>query len=139
MTVLITDPLFLQHETGPHPETPQRLVAIMERLERTGSRDRCRAGHYAPLAPAQLERVHDRAVVLRARQTANAGGRLLDADTVVSPESFRVALAAAGACCAGLDAVLAGSDRTALCLVRPPGHHATPTNSMGFCLFNNIA
>jgi acetoin utilization deacetylase AcuC-like enzyme len=139
MTVLITDPLFLQHETGPHPETPQRLVAIMERLERTGLRDRCRAGHYVLLAPAQLERVHNGAVVARARQTAEAGGGLLDADTVVSPESFRVALAAAGACCAGVDSVVAGPDRTAVCLVRPPGHHATPMHSMGFCLFNNIA
>src|SRR5262249_29184533 len=60
-------------------------------------------------------------------------------DTVVSSESFQVALTAAGACVAAVDAVMAGADRTALCLVRPPGHHATPTQSMGFCLFNNIA
>jgi len=57
----------------------------------------------------------------------------------VSPASFQVALAAAGACVAAVDAVVKGPDRTALCLVRPPGHHATPTRSMGFCLFNNIA
>src|SRR5207237_489847 len=61
------------------------------------------------------------------------------ADTIVSPASFDVALAAAGACVAGVDAVIRGPDRTALCLVRPPGHHATPTHSMGFCLFNTIA
>src|SRR5262249_18613126 len=65
-------------------------------------------------------------------------------DTVVSAQSYAVALAAAGACVAAMDAVLASGDqgapeRNALCLVRPPGHHATPTRSMGFCLFNNIA
>src|SRR5207302_4925385 len=70
---------------------------------------------------------------------AEHGGGRIDADTVVSPDSFRVALATAGACAAAVDAVLKGTDRTALCLVRPPGHHATPTRSMGFCLFNNIA
>src|SRR5204863_3396049 len=55
------------------------------------------------------------------------------------PRSYDVALAAAGTCAAAVDAVLAGEDRTALCLVRPPGHHATPRRSMGFCLFNNVA
>jgi acetoin utilization deacetylase AcuC-like enzyme len=67
------------------------------------------------------------------------GGGFLDVDTVVSPRSFDVALAAAGAGAAAVDAVIGGQDRTALCLVRPPGHHATPTTSMGFCLFNSIA
>src|SRR5213078_1770202 len=81
----------------------------------------------------------DPAVIARARHAAEAGGGMLDADTVVSPASFQVALAAAGACCAAVDAVLTGPERRALCLVRPPGHHATPQQSMGFCLFNNIA
>ena len=139
MTVLITDPLFLRHDTGAHPERPQRLGAIWERLDETGLRARCRPGSYAPLAPEQVAAVHDPNVVSRARLAAESGGGYLDADTVVSPESYRVALAAAGACVAGVDAVLTGPDRTALCLVRPPGHHATPTHSMGFCLFNNIA
>src|SRR5947209_17137 len=139
MTVLITDRLFLRHETGVHPERPQRLVSIWERLEQTGLRARCRIGSYTPLTAEQVAAVHDPAVVSRARAAAESGGGYLDADTVVSPHSFRVALAAAGACAAGVDAVLAGPDRIALCLVRPPGHHATPTHSMGFCLFNNIA
>jgi acetoin utilization deacetylase AcuC-like enzyme len=138
MTVLFTDPLFLRHETGQHPERPQRLVAITERLSKAGLVARCRSGTYEPLPPEQVARIHRPDVVARARQAAERGGHL-DADTVVSPESFAVALAAAGACVAGVDAVLNGPDRTALCLVRPPGHHATPTHSMGFCLFNNVA
>jgi acetoin utilization deacetylase AcuC-like enzyme len=74
-----------------------------------------------------------------ARRTAEQGGGRLDGDTPVSPESYTVALAAAGACASAVDAVMQGKDRNALCLIRPPGHHATPTHSMGFCLFNNIA
>jgi acetoin utilization deacetylase AcuC-like enzyme len=139
MTVLFTDPLFLRHETGRHPERPQRLAAITDRLASAGLDVRCQPGSYEPLTPEQVARIHRPDVIARARQIAKAGGGHLDADTVVCPASFDVALAAAGACVGGVDAVLRGPDRTALCLVRPPGHHATPTHSMGFCLFNNIA
>jgi acetoin utilization deacetylase AcuC-like enzyme len=75
----------------------------------------------------------------RVRHMAEAGGGRLDADTVVSPASYQVGLAAAGACVAAVDAVMTGADQRAICLIRPPGHHATPTHSMGFCLFNSIA
>jgi acetoin utilization deacetylase AcuC-like enzyme len=139
MTILFTDPLFLRHQTGRHPERPERLVAILERLDQSQLRSRCTAGTYRPLTAAEVTRLHRPDVVENARAAAEAGGGYLDADTIVSPASFQVALAAAGACVAGVDAVLSGPDRTALCLVRPPGHHATPTHSMGFCLFNNIA
>src|SRR5437899_2555513 len=73
------------------------------------------------------------------RQVAEAGGGYLDADTVVSPKSYDVALLAGGACVAAVDQVVSGNGKRALCLIRPPGHHATPERSMGFCLFNNIA
>lgn len=139
MTILFTDPIFLRHETGRHIEIPARLRSITKRLETSGLAGRCTAGTYQPLTPASVARVHDPAVVERARAVAEAGGGMLDADTVVSHDSFQVALAAAGACVAGVDAVLTNKDTKALCLVRPPGHHATPTTSMGFCLFNNVA
>src|SRR5947209_11363753 len=139
MTLLYDDPVFLEHETGRHPETAKRLRAINLMLDESGLRGRCTVGQFSPVEPAALAAVHSPRVVERVRQAAQSGGGHLDADTVVSPASYDVALAAAGACAAAVDAVMSGKDRTALCLVRPPGHHATPTHSMGFCLFNNIA
>jgi acetoin utilization deacetylase AcuC-like enzyme len=139
MTLLYTDALFLRHETRLHPETPDRLRAITARLQAAGLPQRCQAGTYQPLTLEEIEAVHDPAMIRRVVQTAQHGGGRLDPDTVVSQASAEVALAAAGACSAAVDAVLTGPEHAALCLVRPPGHHATPTRSMGFCLFNNIA
>ena len=139
MTLLYTDPLFLQHDTGLHPETADRLRAITARLDKTGLPARCRPGSYQPLTEETVSRLHSPRVVQRVKAVAAQGGGQLDPDTVVSAASFAVALAAAGACVSAVDAVLRGDDAHALCLVRPPGHHATLTRSMGFCLFNNIA
>jgi acetoin utilization deacetylase AcuC-like enzyme len=139
MTLLLSDPLFLKHETGPHPETPERLRSILARLHESGLINRCSLGTYTPLAFEAITQIHAPGQVERARQVAESGGGYIDSDTVVTPESFAVARAAAGACVAAVDAVLRGTAGNALCLVRPPGHHATPTRSMGFCLFNNIA
>jgi acetoin utilization deacetylase AcuC-like enzyme len=139
MTLLYTDPLFLQHDTGLHPENPDRLRSITARLEKAGLASKCAPGSYQPLTEQAVAQVHDPKQVAAVKQLAEYGGGQIDADTVVSADSFQVALAAAGACVAAVDAVLQGTNRTALCLVRPPGHHATQTVSMGFCLFNNIA
>jgi acetoin utilization deacetylase AcuC-like enzyme len=139
MTLLYTDPVFLDHETGRHPETAERLRAVAAMLDQNGLRQRCTTGQFSAITPAELGGVHSPRVAQQVQRAAESGGGQLDADTVISPASFRVALSAAGACTAAVDAVVAGVDRTALCLVRPPGHHATPTHSMGFCLFNNIA
>src|SRR5262245_808377 len=128
MTLLYTDPLFLEHDTGPHPETADRLRAVSARLEAAGLPGRCRAASYRALTEAEVTALHSPTQVARARLLAERGGGRLDPDTVVSPASFRVALAAAGACASAVDAVVAGPERRALCLVRPPGHHATPTH-----------
>src|SRR5689334_15367698 len=139
MTLLYRDPLFLEHDTGLHPECAARLRAVTDKLTETGLIDRCTPGRYQPLSPDDLTLCHPKEMIERARTVAEAGGGRLDPDTVVSPASFKVALAAAGACTAAAAAVVKGEDKTALALVRPPGHHATDRRSMGFCLFNSVA
>jgi acetoin utilization deacetylase AcuC-like enzyme len=139
MTLLFTDPAFLAHRTGMHPERPQRLTAILTHLASRGLDQRCTAAQASEARIAEVTSLHAPEQVEAAREACAAGGGYLDADTPVSPESFSVALKAVGASRAAVDAVLDGQDTTALCLVRPPGHHATARQSMGFCLFNNVA
>jgi acetoin utilization deacetylase AcuC-like enzyme len=139
MTLLYRDPCFLRHDTGLHPERSDRLRAIEARLQAEGLLDACVSRPCVALDPAELSPLHLPEVAQRVQWLCEHGGGRLEADTVVSPESYQVALTAAGTCCAAVEAVLDGSDRTALCLVRPPGHHATAHQSMGFCLFNSIA
>lgn len=139
MTLLYTDSLFLKHETGQHPECPERWRSIMARLQKGGLVAMCHAGTYAPISDEAILRLHSPQQLHRVKQVVEHGGGALDLDTPLSAESLNVSRAAAGACVAAVDAVLKGEGRNALCLVRPPGHHATPTRSMGFCLFNNIA
>jgi acetoin utilization deacetylase AcuC-like enzyme len=139
MTLLFRDPLFQRHDTGRHPERASRLRWIDEYLDKAGLPARCTTASYEPLAEQALLAIHDPRQVELAKSMAHQGGGQIDADTIVSSESFQVALAAAGACVSAVTQILAGADKTALCLVRPPGHHATQHQSMGFCLFNNVA
>jgi acetoin utilization deacetylase AcuC-like enzyme len=139
MTILFTDPLFLRHKTGHHPESDRRLRAVTARLADSDLPGRCASGICDPLTEDEILRVHSRGVLETVRQTSAKGGGYVEADTVLSTDSFDVGLSAAGTCAAAVSAVLSGPECNALCLVRPPGHHATPTQSMGFCLFNNIA
>jgi acetoin utilization deacetylase AcuC-like enzyme len=139
MTMLFSDPLFLDHDTGSHPERAERLRSVTARLQKSELVKMCHAGKFQPLSEETVAKLHTAKMVQAAKQVAEHGGGHLDADTVVSPKSFQVALGAAGACVAAVEAVMKGDAVNALCLVRPPGHHATPRRSMGFCLFNNIA
>ncbi len=139
MTAFATDVLCLEHRNDGHPERPERLAAILEQLERTGLRARV-----AELAPRdatddEIRRVHSAGVIERARELASGGGGWADIDTFVNAESPAVARRAAGLVIASMQAVLGGEARNAFAAVRPPGHHATGRQLMGFCLLNNVA
>jgi acetoin utilization deacetylase AcuC-like enzyme len=139
MTLLYSDSMFLQHLTGAHPEHPRRLVAVNEQLSASGLTEKCRQPTWQPATAAALARVHSGPYVEQIRAYAAAGGGRIEADTVVSEQSYDVAALAAGAVLDAVGRVVRGEDRTALCLVRPPGHHALRQAPMGFCLFNNVA
>lgn len=139
MDILIYyDPIFLEHDTGQHPESTVKLLPSISMLDTLDAKTFRRA----PCVPATIEqlcRVHRAEYVEMVRHFAAAGGGHLDADTVVSKRSYEVALMAAGAVCDAVKQVWQGEDRLAFCLLRPPGHHALANGAMGFCLFNNVA
>jgi acetoin utilization deacetylase AcuC-like enzyme len=138
-TAIVWSDDYLDHETGSHPESPERIIALRQALQAEGMfEDRL------VLAPQPVEldavlAVHSAAVVERVRRVANQGGGWLDPDTFVSASSYEVALLAVGGACRAVDAVMTGEAPRAFALPRPPGHHAEPDRSMGFCLFNSIA
>ena len=129
------------HDMGPHhPECPERLDAIADRLIASGL-DAHLVHHDAPVATrAQLERVHDSDYIAAIEAASpKAGVSYLDPDTAMNPHSLAAARHAAGAVVLATDLVLRGECKTAFCAVRPPGHHAERARAMGFCLFNNVA
>ena len=149
-TGYFTHALCRKHEMGDgHPECPQRLDAIEDRLLISG------VGHAlerreAPPAPlGDIELAHGRMFVasLRGlsdglREEIDAGGPThaqIDPDTSINVHTWDAALCAAGAALAATDAVIAGEMQNAFCAVRPPGHHACRDQAMGFCFFNNVA
>jgi acetoin utilization deacetylase AcuC-like enzyme len=140
MTLLFEHENFLEHDMGPgHPERPDRLRAIQRALavDEFAGLDR----RAAPLGETgQIALVHPRSYIDHIAATAPTRGRVqLDADTAMSPGTLEAAQRAVGAVCAAVDGVMAGDAKNAFCAVRPPGHHAEPERSMGFCIFNSVA
>jgi acetoin utilization deacetylase AcuC-like enzyme len=141
VTVLFaTHPLFLEHVTGAHhPERPSRLAAVATAVCHPDLAAAVTPLEPRPAARSDLERVHPAWYLDRLDHLAAAGGGWIDADTATSAQSAAAAALAAGAGLTAVAALQRGEGTAAFCAVRPPGHHATPTESMGFCLVSNIA
>ena len=133
-------PQFLEHVLPQgHPERPARLVAIAEAMAATGIDGALTPLEPRPAQPAELARVHtERHIAFIEHLDAKGGGRI-DADTAMSAGSGQAALLAAGAGLVAIEHLRAGAGDAAIAAVRPPGHHATPEQAMGFCLYNNVA
>ncbi len=138
---LYWSPDFLNHRVSPgHPETPSRLEAVQKGLVATGQWDRLAREEARPADLTELLAVHPQGYLLRLEAAAANGPATIDSpDTEISPGSWTAALKVAGAGFQAVDAVMAGTTRTAFILGRPPGHHALPEQAMGFCLLANVA
>ncbi len=140
-SVLLADPIYREHLQGrDHPERPERFDAVIEGLRRAGLLERLGRVESRAATEEELMLCHTREYLRSARHDVEAGSPYLSTgDTDVTANSWEVATRAAGGVLNAVDAVLAGKARNVFCAVRPPGHHATPSRGMGFCLLNNVA
>jgi acetoin utilization deacetylase AcuC-like enzyme len=140
-TGLVYHPQYLEHDMGAgHPESPDRLRAVVARLEYSGVLSRLVRIEPFPASDEWITQVHTVSYVETLKRRAPTSGRVsLDPDTSMSSGSLAAAYLAAGGAIAAADAIVAGSVEHAFCAVRPPGHHAEHDRAMGFRLFNNVA
>jgi acetoin utilization deacetylase AcuC-like enzyme len=137
---LFSDSAYLKHDTGVHPENFRRLESILTALK--NDRDLWRRLELIAPNPASdkdIERCHRPELIEEIRMRCERGVGFVDRDTRISGESFEVARLAAGAAIGAVDSVMTEDGGRAFGVIRPPGHHATAVQSMGFCLFNNAA
>lgn len=138
-TGYLYSPLFLEHAEQDHPESPDRLIAIMNVLAESGLLARLVSIQPTPATDSQILSVHSPEHLARLKRIVEFGGGHLDPDTYANALSLDAARLAAGAAIRAVDAVMNTEVNNAFALVRPPGHHATRNEAMGFCLLNNIA
>ena len=140
-TAYITHPSCLKHNMGDwHPESPARLRAIDDRLHAAHLFDFLAHLEAPRVQRSQLLRVHDAAYVdFVEAASPSEGFQLLDPDTSMNPHSLEAAYHAAGGAVMAVDRIMGGEVANAFVACRPPGHHATRNQAMGFCLFNNVA
>ncbi|MHB1356061.1 MAG: histone deacetylase family protein [Anaerolineae bacterium] len=140
MTVgYIYNPVFLDHVMGDCPEGPQRLDAIMQRLQVSGLLSQLERLPSRPATLEELQRNHAPELISLIKGLAEGGGGDLDNDTFISKGSYQAALYAVGAAITASELACTGQVARSIVLERPPGHHATTRRAMGFCLFNNVA
>jgi acetoin utilization deacetylase AcuC-like enzyme len=140
-TGLLADPVYRLHQPGEgHPERPARYDAAVAALEVAGLASEFVRIPARRATPDETALCHSAAYLRTVDRDFARGARMLSTgDTGIGPESLDVALQAAGGVLNAVDAVMEGTCRRALCIVRPPGHHATRERGMGFCIFNNVA
>jgi acetoin utilization deacetylase AcuC-like enzyme len=129
---------FANHQTGRHPESPARIQRLNASLKEAGYLDKAVAD-WKPCSNEDLQLVHAPSYLEQLAQWCREGAGRIEADTVVSLQSWEVATLAAGAVVDAVSRVMSGDDPMAFCAIRPPGHHALPKGAMGFCLLNNVA
>ncbi len=138
-TALVYSEQYLKHQTRFHPEAKERLTAIVSHLKQVGLWEQLLHLPPRPASPDELAQTHSREYIQQVELACGQRVRYLDADTMLSPQSYQTACLAAGGVLAAIDALMAGRIDNAFCAVRPPGHHAEFSKAMGFCLFNNVA
>jgi acetoin utilization deacetylase AcuC-like enzyme len=128
------------HETGAvHPERPERVGAVLEGIRQAGLDGAVVRLPHRRATSEELARVHSSLYLKALEDFCESGGGALDADTVVSSGSWPAALLAAGGALAAVDALAEAGEGVAFVAHRPPGHHATADQAMGFCLLNTVA
>ncbi|MBV8833927.1 MAG: histone deacetylase [Acidobacteriaceae bacterium] len=140
-TGIATDSRVKEHDPGPgHPESPARYTALLAGLEKAGLLSDLKKIEVREASEEDLLLVHTpQYLALVEREVAQNRTQLSTGDTAISLHSDAIAKIASGCALAAVDAVLTGSVRNAFCAVRPPGHHASATRGMGFCLYNTVA
>ena len=131
-TGYISDPFYLNHKNEPHPENPGRLKAIQAEIESSEFYNNLTLIQPRKATVEDIAKVHDKGYIQSVEESCKNGIRNLDADTVISTDSYEAALLSAGAGLEAIDKILEGAVDNAFCAVRPPGHHAEQIKLWGF-------
>lgn len=140
LTGLLTDPIYLEHDTGQHPENANRLRVILKALEESEIWDQLVKIPAEKAERSVIELIHSSEYIKSIESEIKSGASFVGTmDCMVCPRTFDVAEYAVGGALALVKKVESGEFKNGFALVRPPGHHAERRQALGFCYFNNIA